>query len=339
MRKTVFTVLTMLAGLTTCSEPSDPTDGFEAVHKSVHRITAIDLQFPGDGAAFDNNNRGEIVGLADVFGVWRKDQFQPLPLPPDWDGVTANAIDASGAIVGVSVQEGQPFAHGILYEDGVLHDLGVLPGDAGSEARAINAGGDIVGISITSDLLEHAVLWRKGQIIALGALPGDVSSAAWGIDNAGRVVGESRDANANSRPFVWHNGVMTELTQLEQPGIGLSFTRDEIAAWTCPDAKAGPNASHRVGVIAWVPCPIESPDELIPDIEDVNASGQAVGTVLRRLDIDHLASHGYLWSGGKRILLPPVAGEPDVGSEPHAINDQGDIVGHTSVGATLWTTH
>jgi len=239
----------------------------------------------------------------------------------------------------VSVQVGQPFAHGILYEGGFLHDLGVLPGDAGSEARAINARGDIVGISLTSELLEHAVLWRKGQIIALGTLPGDVSSAAWGIDNAGRVFGESHPSEFETRPFLWQDGAMTELSELEEPGVGFSFTRDEIAAWKCPAAKAGPHTSQRVGVIAWVPCPIESPDELIPDIEDVNASGQAVGTVLRRLDLDHLESHGYLWSGGERILLPPVAGEPDVGSEPHAINYRGEIVGHSSVGATLWTTN
>jgi len=205
------------------SEPSAPTGTLEASRKSVHQITAIDLQLPGGGQAYDNNNRGEVVGGIDIFGVWWRGLFQPLPLPPEWDGVSANAINSSGAMAGVSVREGQPFAHAILYDDGVLHDLGVLPGDAGSEARAINARGDIVGISITSALLEHAVLWHKGQIIALGALPGDISSAAWGIDNAGRVWGESRPSQFESRPFLWQDGVMTELTELEQPGIGMSL--------------------------------------------------------------------------------------------------------------------
>ncbi len=350
MRRAALNVLAMLVALTACSETSAPTgdlaaaptEALAASRKSIHQITAIDLEFPGDGQAYDINNRGEIVGEADVFGEWRKGEFRPLPLPPEWDNMSGEAVNSSGAIVGSSVREGQQ-GHAVLWKNGVLHDLGVIPGDVNSDAHAINASGDIVGVSTATggDLFAHAVLWHKGQLIPLGTLPGDLASEAFGIDNAGRVVGESRPQGSPStwRPFVWDHGVMTELTELEQPGVGFNYIRSGIVAYKCPDeagvAKA--NLTRSVGVITYIPCPTESPDEVFPDIEDVNSSGQAVGTVLRRVDLDHFESHGYLWSGGERILLPPVASQPDVGSEPHAINNRGEIVGHTSVGATLWT--
>ena len=88
------------------SEPSAPTGTLEASRKSVHQITAIDLQLPGGGQAYDNNNRGGVVGGIYIFGVWWRGLFQPLPLPPEWDGVSANAINSSGAMAGVSVRGG-----------------------------------------------------------------------------------------------------------------------------------------------------------------------------------------------------------------------------------------
>ena len=118
--------------------------------------------------------------------------------------------------------------------------------------------------------------------------------------------------------------------------MSFTFTRDEIAAWKCPYAPGDPKPPRRVGVIAWVPCPIEAADEVFPDIEDVNASGQAVGRVMRRLDLDRKESHGYLWSGGERILLLPSPDGSGTGSEPRAINDRGEIVGNSSLGPTLW---
>jgi probable HAF family extracellular repeat protein len=343
MRKVALGILGTAAILTACSEPLNPTENVMAARQSVRGITATDLTFPGDGQAYDNNNRGEVVGEADIFGVWRRGEFQPLALPPEWDNTSQGAINSSGAIVGWSVREGQQ-GHAVLWDNGRLQDLGVLPGDVNSEAHAINARDDIVGVSRPegADELNHAVLWRKGQLIALGTLPGDIGSEAWGIDDAGRIVGESRPQGSPStwRPFMWKNGVMTELTELKQPNVGFTYLRDGIAAWKCPDAGSVPKSVRRVGVITYIPCPTNAAEQevgdVIVDIEDVNSSGQAVGIVWSRGDNDSWQTHGYLWSGGERILLPPVPGHPDVGIEPHAINDRGEVVGHSSVGATLW---
>src|SRR3954453_1993002 len=254
MRTVLLGVLGAAAILTACSEPSAPTGDVMAARQSVRQLTATDLQFPGDGAAWDNNNRGEIVGEADVFGGWRRGQFQPLTLPPHWAFFRAAAINASGAIAGEGVREGQQ-GHAVLWDNGRLQDLGVLPGDVNSGAHAINARGDIVGVSRPegADEFNHAVLWRKGQLIALGTLPGDIGSEAWGIDDAGRVVGESRPQGSPStgRPFMWKNGVMTELTELKQPNVEFTYLRDGIAAWKCPDSGSAPKSVRRVGVITY----------------------------------------------------------------------------------------
>jgi hypothetical protein len=119
-----------------------------------------------------------------------------------------------------------------------------------------------------------------------------------------------------------------------------------VVAWKCPNASGDPTAkaTRHVGVITYIPCPTDAADQsaavLFVDIEDINSSGQAVGMVWRGVGEDddfRWDVRGYLWSGGERFLLPPVAGQPDVAIEPHAINERGEIVGHSSVGATLWT--
>jgi uncharacterized membrane protein len=348
MRAAALAALSLTAALTACNEPSAPETDLAAARKPVRQITVTDLQFPGDGAAWDINNAGQIVGDADQFGVWRKGSFHSLALPPNWVFFRAAAVNASAAMVGEGVREGQQ-GHALLWDNGRLHDLGVLPGDVNSEAHAMNARGDIVGVSRPEQAdRDHAVLWRKGQMIPLGALPGDIASEAWGIDDAGRVVGESRPQPWPStwRPFMWKNGVMTELTELKQPDVAFSYTRDGIVAWKCPDPAGAPKSARRVGVITYIPCPTNAAerkaDVLIVDIEDINSSGQAVGTLAVGVwdgeDIRYQV-HAYLWWGKERFVLPPMAGQPEVSMEPHAINDRGEIVGHSSitVGATLWT--
>jgi probable HAF family extracellular repeat protein len=251
------------------------------------------------------------------------------------------AINSSGVVVGWAVREGQQ-GHAFMWDHGKLQDLGLLSGDVNSEAHAINAKGDVVGVSRPqgADEFNHAVLWRNGQLIALGTLPGDVGSEAWGVNNRGQVFGESRGLPSTSRPFVWDHGLMTELTELKQPGVGFSFTRDEIVAWRCPDTAedVAAKTTRRIGVIVYIPCPTKFSEEEAVDIEDINGSGQAVGMVWRRVG-PHLQVRGYLWSGGERIPLPPVSGQTDSTTEPHAINDGGEIVGNSpgGTGTTLWT--
>ncbi|MEN8041409.1 MAG: Ig-like domain-containing protein [Actinomycetota bacterium] len=86
-------------------------------------------------------------------------------------------------------------------------DLGRLPGDTMSQARAINDDGWIVGWSGTSanpNVARRAFLWRPGMgMIDLGFYPGDTTADAFDINSAGVIVGTS-----GFGPAIWDiNGV------------------------------------------------------------------------------------------------------------------------------------
>jgi probable HAF family extracellular repeat protein len=73
-----------------------------------------------------------------------------------------------------------------------MRELGTLPGDAGSEARAINVAGDVVGRGIPDLGTSQAVLWRDGAAVDLNTLitaAGWILTSATGINDAGQIVG------------------------------------------------------------------------------------------------------------------------------------------------------
>jgi probable HAF family extracellular repeat protein len=92
------------------------------------------------------------------------------------------------------------------WQDGVLTNLGALPGSHWSAVNWISGNGLIAGFSqngATDPLLGlpefHAVLWRGGQITDLGTLEGGNESWAFAVNNRGRVVGFS--TNGTPDPY------------------------------------------------------------------------------------------------------------------------------------------
>lgn len=154
---------------------------------------------------------------------------------------SANAINASGQVVGVS-DSGSLEARtraAFLYSGGVMRSLGVLEGNF-SEATAINDSGEIAGNSTVSSSLDfrHAFRYVNGDMFDLGTLGGR-SSAANAINNSGQIVGHAdttnpppilgplaQDSGVGQHAALWNGNIIHDLNTLAPAG------------WTLTDAAA-----------------------------------------------------------------------------------------------------
>jgi probable HAF family extracellular repeat protein len=113
----------------------------------------------------------------------------------------ANAINASGIVVGFSWATGG-IEHAFFWQNGVMHDLGGLPGSSGGgAAEAINAAGTIVGGSGG-----HAFSYQGGVMTDLNSLiSGDVAKSlinAVGVNDLGQILVTGTDAKGLRASFV-----------------------------------------------------------------------------------------------------------------------------------------
>lgn len=99
--------------------------------------------------------------------------------------------------------------HAARFTNGLVEDLGVIPGGQLSTGWGINGVGDVVGdsqYSVNGGSIRHAALFRNGTVTDLGILPGWGNYArANGINNLGEVVGHSGtslDTNV-THAFIW----------------------------------------------------------------------------------------------------------------------------------------
>jgi len=149
--------------------------------------------------AYGVNNRGDIVGESTITGIkfgracmWRSDgqliNLGTLGGAGSW----AISINENREIVGRSWITGNTMAHAFLYRNGVMTDLGVLPGPTNyySAANAINATGTIVGLSDGTSGYPNPTLWEPTQLTNLA--PTSVSGEALSVNDNGVIVGIMR---------------------------------------------------------------------------------------------------------------------------------------------------
>jgi probable HAF family extracellular repeat protein len=139
------------------------------------------------------------------------------------------AVNNNNAAVGWSFTATNPdWEHAILWQDGHLIDLGTLPGDVLSRALGINDRGQIVGLSLSSNLLPfraRAVIWDHGQATEL---PGSEVCLGMAINNRGHAAGRCED-----QPWLWRDG--------ERVGLGLlpGYDYGDVAAINDTDVVVG----------------------------------------------------------------------------------------------------
>ncbi len=147
--------------------------------------------------------------------VWIEGQVYELRTFPGDPVGQAFAINEGGQATGYS-GTCTAILHALLWQHGMVIDLGNLGGTMNNEGIDINNRGQVAGNSdLVGDTTMHGFLWHKSTgMIDLGTLPGDAGSDADGINDFGQVVGGSWDAEGNDRAYLWQNGVMTDLNTL-----------------------------------------------------------------------------------------------------------------------------
>ncbi len=300
-----------------------------------HKYKLIDLGTFGGPTSLINdgnppisqilNDRGTIVGSADT--------STPDPYSP-------NCI--TDCFVG----------HAFESRDGVLTDLGSLPGLNTSFAIEINRDGLIIGISenggvdpMTGFPEITSVLWKNGEIVNLGTL-GGTQSFALTVNDRGQVVGgalnTTPDAFASSfdslafgfpgttemHAFLWEKGLMQDLGTLGGPDSEAFFVneRGQVTGISYTGSAANPVTSF----------PTEDPflweSGRMLDLGSLggtfgypthlNHRGQVAGTSNLTGDQTH---HPFLWTApGPMQDLGTLGGNSAVA---FWANEEGEVVG------------
>jgi probable HAF family extracellular repeat protein len=277
------------------------------------------------------NNRGMVVDAASIGGL---DPYDPC--------FTDCLVD-----------------HAARWQNGVLTDLGALPGYMPSSAPfSISENGlFIVGVSengsydpLTNYPEYDAVLWRRGHAIRnLGTFGGNVSTAV-SVNDLGQVVGGATNATADPyaaglgpcwtlncwpaatqwRAFLWQRGVMTDLGTLSTGNdavAGLLNAQGQIAGVSYTNTT--PN--QITGIPTQDPFFWEQGNSML-DMGTLggtlgyptwlNNQGQVVGQSNLAGDKKY---HPFLWEKGKNMQdLGTLGGDSGTAMW---INDAGEIVG------------
>ena len=245
-------------------------------------------------------------------------------------------LNASGAVVGVSVEAGDRALRGFIWRHGVVTDIGDLGGPQAA-ASGINSAGQVVGwadlktpappsIFNTTSLLCnppmvdgqpsvtcHAFIKDKGGLTDLGTLGGRNSAAEnRGINDRGQVIGAAE-------------------TTMTDPTGGASSLEFHAFIWQRERAAQGHGVMRDLGTLNG------DPDSVATGI---NNNGVVIGiSVPNAPSFNGDNGEGFVWRDKSLTALTTLGGTHAV---PTALNDKGQIVGASStrgdhiVHATLW---
>jgi len=199
----------------------------------------------------------------------------------------------------------------VIWEQGRVRELPILPGDSVGAAFVINDRGQAAGLSSPDcyTITWHALLWEHGAATDLGNLGGQSYNLPQAINNRTQVVGGSDLLGDTAQhAFLWENGAMTDLGTLpSHPNSIAEDINDEghVVGGACDQPLLTGNCS----AFLWQDGAMTNLNALIPSesplflwyAAGINSRGQITGMAL---EISSGEMHAF--------LATPVEGESHV---------------------------
>jgi probable HAF family extracellular repeat protein len=129
-----------------------------------------------DGMAIAINDDGQAVGQSanctgSIIRAVRWENNTVFTLPDLGTGAIAQGINHQGTIVGIVGSSDNTTEFAAIWQNGVLTNLGTLPGDFASIGTGINNRGQVVGSAFDSGFnWSHGFIWQDGVMTDLNTL-------------------------------------------------------------------------------------------------------------------------------------------------------------------------
>jgi probable HAF family extracellular repeat protein len=147
----------------------------------------------------------------------------------------ANGVSGDGRVMIGSAYFGDEASYAFHYTNGILTNLGLLPGQGGSD-RSYAEDATYDGSVIVGSSGNQAVRWDHGVIEGLGFLLGETTSWASVVSDNGSVVA----GRSGGKGFIWKNNMMTPidiLTNYDRISItGISDSGERVIGYCSPNS-------------------------------------------------------------------------------------------------------
>ena len=232
--------------------------------------------------------------------------------------------------------------HAFRWRDGILTDLGTLPGGSNSLASSINAREQIVGLAengtfdfFVNSPVTRAALWQNGHVADLGDFGGR-NGFANAINDRGQVVGGAQNNlddplfGNQFRAFMWEKGVLQDLGTLGGPDASADHvnSRAEVAGTSFVNLTPACGDIATVHAFVWRQGTMQDLGTLGGSCSydfGLNDGGQVAGDSALPGD---QAAHPFRWEFGKMIDLGTLGGS---WGHVFGINGKGDVIGTSAL--------